>query len=281
MGAMNPTEILDILEKGFSGIHVLVAYLDAACNFLWVNQAYANADGRRPDDFVGKNHFALYPNEENEAIFKRAIETGERFSILERPFRYHDHPERGVSYWDWALEPVKDDDGNVEGLLFLLTNVTDKVRARQHLADTAIYVRGLLEANPDAFVATDVLGRITEVNVAAETLFGYPRSLALGTHFTKYCKDVHHAMEGFQQVLAQGHLHDFPVDVVARDGRIIPTRLNATVHHSAQGELIGVIATAHDMTEHLRVESERRKLYEELLVNVTELRRHESKGPSP
>jgi len=280
MGAMNPTEILDILEKGFSGIHVLVAYLDAACNFLWVNRAYANADGRRPDDFVGKNHFALYPNEENEAIFKRVIETGERFSISRGRFTTTSSGAGG-SYWDWALEPVKDDDGNVEGLLFLLINVTDKVRARQYLADTAIYVRGLLEANPDAFVAIDVLGRITEVNVAAETLFGYPRSLALGTHFTRYCKDVNHAMDGFQQVLAQGHLHDFPVDVVARDGRIIPTRIKATVHHSAQGELIGVIATAHDMTEHLRVESERRKLYEELLVNVTELRRHESKGPSP
>ncbi|MGE0081305.1 MAG: PAS domain S-box protein [Thiohalomonadaceae bacterium] len=273
---MNPTEILASLEKVFSSIHVLVAYLDTSFDFVWVNQAYARADGRRPEDLVGKNHFALYPNEENEAIFRRVLETGERFSILEKPFRYREHPERGITYWDWALEPVRDDGGNVEGLVFLLTDVTDKVRARQGLADAAAYTRGLLEATPDAFIAMDVLGRITEVNVAAETLFGYPREASLGTHFTKYCKDVDQALSGLRQTLEQGSLHDFPLDIVARDGRIIPARVNATVHRSAQGELLGVIATAHDMTEHLRAEGERRKLYEELLASVTELRRNQA-----
>jgi diguanylate cyclase (GGDEF)-like protein/PAS domain S-box-containing protein len=273
---MNPTETLASLEKVFSGIHVMVAYLDTSFDFIWVNRAYAQADGHSPEDLVGKNHFTLYPNDENEAIFRRVVATGESFSILEKPFRYANHPERDVTYWDWALEPVKADHGSVEGLVLLLTDVTEKVKARQRLADAAVYTRGLLEANPDAFIATDVLGRITEVNVAAETLFGYPRAASLGTHFAKFCKDVHQAMDGFRQVLEQGSVHDFPLDVVAGDGRVIPTRINATVHRSAQGELLGVIASAHDMTEQLRAESERRRLYEELLLNVTELRRNEA-----
>ena len=42
----------------------------------WVNRAYAEADGQSPEFFAGKNHFALYPGAEAEAIFRRVVQTG-------------------------------------------------------------------------------------------------------------------------------------------------------------------------------------------------------------
>jgi len=95
--------------------------MDRQFNFVRLNRPYAEADRRPPSFFPGKNHFDLYPNEENERIFRRVVETGEPFFIRAKPFEYAQHPERGVSYWDWSLMPIKDDTGFVTGVVLSLT----------------------------------------------------------------------------------------------------------------------------------------------------------------
>ena len=122
-----------LLERIFSNIHLMIAYLDSEFNFIRVNQAYAKADGRDPAFFVGRNHFELFPHEENERIFRNVVETGETHQFFAKPFEYKYSPERGVTYWDWSLTPVKGRDGSVEGLILALSDVTEKVRAQEAL----------------------------------------------------------------------------------------------------------------------------------------------------
>jgi PAS domain S-box-containing protein len=110
-----------------------LVYLDPDFNFIWVNSAYAQACRRAKEDFVGHNHFEFYPDAENEAIFSRVRDTGEPAKYIEKPFEFPDMPERGVTYWDWTLTPVKDAGGKVEGLVFSLADVTDQVKQRQQL----------------------------------------------------------------------------------------------------------------------------------------------------
>lgn len=113
-----------LLTAILNGTHAMVACVDPEFNFLMVNRAYAAADGREPDFFPGKNHFALYPNAENEAIFRRVVQTGEPCFYCAKPFVYAEHPERGVTYWDWSLIPVKDSTGAVTCMVFTLMDVT-------------------------------------------------------------------------------------------------------------------------------------------------------------
>jgi PAS domain S-box-containing protein len=122
-----------LLETILASTHMLVAYLDTRFHFIHVNRAYADADERDPSFFPGKNHFDLYPDEENEAIFRRVVETGEPFFAYAKPFVYPEHPERGVSHWDWSLVPIRDPEGEIEGLVLTLANVTDRVRAEKQL----------------------------------------------------------------------------------------------------------------------------------------------------
>ena len=111
------TKANELLERIFSSIHVMIAYMDKDFDFIQVNRAYAEADERDPVFFVGKNHFALYPNEENEAIFRQVVETGQPYYTFDKPFEYPEHPERGVTYWDWSLQAVKEADGKVSGVV--------------------------------------------------------------------------------------------------------------------------------------------------------------------
>jgi PAS domain-containing protein len=96
---------------------------------VWVNTAYADACKMRPEEMVGKNHFALYPHAENEAIFRRVRDTGEPVFYKDKPFEFPDQPERGVTYWDWSLMPVKEASGEVRGLVFSLRETTKYKRA--------------------------------------------------------------------------------------------------------------------------------------------------------
>jgi len=123
----------EILEKIFSNTHLMIAYLDKNFNFVRVNRTYADADDRVPEFFEGKNHFDLYPNEENKAIFQNVVETGEPYFAYAKPFKYAEHPERGVTYWDWSLLPVKGEDGKVKELILCIINVTERKKAEKEI----------------------------------------------------------------------------------------------------------------------------------------------------
>jgi PAS domain S-box-containing protein len=121
-----------LLEKIFDNTYTLIAYMDRDFNFIKVNRAYAEADGRTPEFFPGRNHFDLYPHEENEQIFREVVRTGETYVAYEKPFTYPDRPDL-VTYWDWRLQPLKDESGNVESVVLCLLDVTERKHVQQEL----------------------------------------------------------------------------------------------------------------------------------------------------
>jgi PAS domain S-box-containing protein len=126
-------EAHQLLETVYDHTHMMVAYLDPQFNFIRVNRAYARADEREPSFFPGKNHFDLYPNAENEAIFRRVVETGQPHFSFAKSFEYAEHLNRGVSYWDWSLIPIKDENGSVIGLILTLLNVTERKKVEERI----------------------------------------------------------------------------------------------------------------------------------------------------
>ena len=133
----------ELLESMFSSIHLLVAYMDTDFNFIRVNRVYAEADGHTPEFFIGKNHFQLYPNEENEAIFRKVVEKGVPYFVFEKPFEYAGHPERGTTYWDWSLNPVRNPKGEVRGIVLGLVDVTERRYAQDELRKSEQQLRVL------------------------------------------------------------------------------------------------------------------------------------------
>ena len=113
-----------MLETIFDHTHFMIAYMDTDFNFIGVNRAYAEQSNKTPDFFVGKNHFDMYPHKGNEEIFKNVIKTGKPYFAYSMPL---EHPELGITYWDWVIQPVEEDN-QVTGILLSLTDVTDYKR---------------------------------------------------------------------------------------------------------------------------------------------------------
>ena len=74
-----------MLEAFFLHTITPLAFLDQSFDFVRVNGAYAQADGKTPKFFVGKNYFTLYPDAEMRGIFERAVRPNAR--ILPMPAR--------------------------------------------------------------------------------------------------------------------------------------------------------------------------------------------------
>jgi PAS domain S-box-containing protein len=145
-------DLLQHVMNGARNSHLV--YLDRDFNFVRVNEAYARTCGYTPEAMIGKNHFALYPDAENEAIFRRVRDTGEPVTLHDKAFVFPDQPERGVTYWDWTLVPVKDG-GIVTGLVFSLVETTERKRAEQKLEKLNRTLRALNNSNQALLHTTD------------------------------------------------------------------------------------------------------------------------------
>lgn len=131
-----------LLERFFESTLTCAVLLDRDFNFIRVNQAYARACQRDVSEFPGRNHFDLYPSDAR-TVFEEVIRGKQPHAAESRPFQFPDHPEWGVTYWDWTLVPVLDERGEVELLLFCLNDVTERMRAEQELQEAMDQLRGL------------------------------------------------------------------------------------------------------------------------------------------
>jgi PAS domain S-box-containing protein len=170
---MNTMHESGLLEAIFENTLTMIAYLDRDFNFIRVNSTYAHADGKEPEFFVGKNHFDVYPNEDNQKIFQRVVDSGESYFAYAKPFEYEHHPEKGVSHWDWSLTPIRDCAGAVTGIILQLVNVTDRVKTEEKAILDKNFTDAVLQSANALVVVLDKKGQILRFNKACEELTGY------------------------------------------------------------------------------------------------------------
>ena len=171
-------DILQAVMNGAQNSHLV--YLDRDFTFVSVNETYAETCGYRPEQMIGKNHFALHPDAENEAIFTRVRDTGEPVAYHDKPFEFQDQPERGVTYWDWTLTPVKDLEDHIIGLVFSLFETTERKRAEKAVQQSEQRFQDVVLASADWVWEVDEQARYTYASRNVEQILGYTVEEILG-----------------------------------------------------------------------------------------------------
>jgi PAS domain S-box-containing protein len=257
--------VLQVVMNGAKNSHLV--YLDQGFNFVRVNETYAANCGYRPEEMIGKNHFALYPDAENEAIFTRVWDTGEAFEVHDKPFVFPDHPERGVTYWDWTLSPVKNDAGEVTGLVYSLFDTTSRKKAEEALQASEIQFRHLFEKqNVTMFLIDPVSGDILDVNNAAAEFYGYSRD----TLRTMNIKEIDCSPPDEHEVIVKqlkvGKIIQFVTTHRLADGTLRTVEVHVSRITLQDQELS--FSIVHDITERKKAEAQLKTMNEELEQRV-------------
>lgn len=260
-------DILRLVMNGATNCHLV--FLDRDFNFVCVNEAYAKSCGYLPEEMVGKNHFALYPDAENEAIFMRVRDTGVPAHFHDKPFVFPEQPDRGITYWDWNLVPVTDDSGLVSGLVFSLIETTNRERAEIALRASGDRLRLVLEASAMGTFEIDIDTGATRWNAMLYQLLGLrPGDITPAPqNFFQFVHpdDFSFARQQFERALQQGRL-DAEFRIIRADGemRWLAARgqyiEESNEEPGAQGRSLRFMGVNFDITERKRVEEELRKL---------------------
>lgn len=249
--------LLYAVMNGTRNAHLV--YLDRDFNFIHVNQCYAATCGYRPEDMIGKNHFALYPNEENEAIFRRVRDTGEPFELYDKSFEFPDQPERGTTWWDWSLSPVKNQAGAVTGLVLSLIETTARKKVEQALQASEARFRHLFEQHSAIMLLIDpATGKILNANEAAAEFYGHSRATLLHMRMGEISTLSQDETAALLQEVEHNRKKHFTTTHRLADGSIRNVDVNAASICIDEQRLN--FAIIHDITERVRAEADRDRL---------------------
>jgi PAS domain S-box-containing protein len=240
------------LEAFFTHSITPIVFLDKDFNFIMVNEAYARACQRDVSEFPGHNHFEFYPSD-TEEIFRRVVETKTAYQTFARPFTFPDHPEWGITYWDWSLFPVLDNHGEIDFLVFSLNDVTKKKLAEEEAQRHA----QLLDLANDAILICDLYGNISYWNKGAEKLYGWSKNEVIGQNILSLLqtepllksKDVR------ERFFRDGYWEGERVHT-RKDGRKITVHSHWTLQRDDKNKPIAFSEINRDITELKRKERE-------------------------
>ena len=116
------------------------------------------------------------------------------------------------------------------------------------------YARSLIEASLDPLFTISPEGKITDMNNASVEITGKTREQLLGTDFFDYFTEPEKAREGYKEVFAKGFVADYPLTI--RDHKLTDVLFNGSVYKDTQGNVLGIVVVARDITEQKRIEKE-------------------------
>jgi PAS domain S-box-containing protein len=223
-----------------------------------VNEATITVTGVSREGLVGTD-FSNYFTEPDKARqgYKQVFEKG---FVTDYPLTIR-HRDGRLTVVLYNASVYRDVNGNVLGVFAAARDVTEQRQASQ-------YARSLIEASLDPLVTISPEGKITDVNKATETVTGVLREQLIGSDFSVYFTEPEKASAGYQQVIAQGFVKDYPLTIRHTSGRTTDVLYNASVYQSEAGKLAGVFAAARDITERKRAEENLKRVMAEILESV-------------
>jgi PAS domain S-box-containing protein len=162
----------------------------------------------------------------------------------------------------------------------MLTNKIQRLMLKHNKTDTIVkyslqesrYARSLIEASLDPLVTINTEGKITDMNEATANITGITRAKLTDTDFFDYFTEPQKAREVYQEVFAKGSVADSPLTLRHIDGKLTDVLFNGSVYKDVDGNVLGVVIVARDVTVQKRISKELTEaiVFAELATGIAE-----------
>jgi PAS domain S-box-containing protein len=238
----------------------LVVYQDTKHRIIWANRAAYESVTTQPGTLTGKYCYRVWHGRFKtckDCPVAKALKTGktEQAEIAGPDGRYW-------HIWGYPIRNIK---GRITGAVETALNITEGKKAKEALQEREALLHLQFERMPIACITWDLDFRVVSWNPAAEKIFGFPEKDVLGKHPYDFIvpKELQPQIDIIWKRLLEGdrtaHSEN---ENITKDGRIITCYWVNTPLKKANGNVMGAISMAQDITDS-------KKASEELMANLS------------
>ncbi len=252
-------------------------------NFISCNRVAAERLGKPAEDLIGFSLLDIMAPDDAELRRKyseNVIRSGKPTRFTAKSV-YKLHPdesteelkEREGRMYDVSIYPVFNSEGEVNRLAIYSQDVTDRVRAENALKESEERYRNLVALSPDSIAVIQDY-RYQLLNPEFTRLSGFSQDdIENGMSYIKIVQKSDRRMirERIRQRLAGEEVfpQKIPLDLVTKDGRIIPCETaSSKIHYNGRPAVLVII---RDITERKETELALKAREEELEVKANDL----------
>ncbi|MBN1577277.1 MAG: PAS domain S-box protein [Chitinispirillaceae bacterium] len=251
-------------QRYLDTVEAIIVVLDAQGQITLINRKGCRLLGYEEAELIGELWFetclpaplgmeTVYP------VFQKLI-SGEMASL-----EYFENPvitrQGTIRHIAWHNSLLRDDAGNITGVLSAGEDITERRKAEADLVDEKERLLVTIRSIGDAVIATDTRGMIVLMNKVAESLTGWEFTAAKGRPLADVFVIINERTRRpcenpVDKVLKTGSIVNLANDtlLVNRDGVEIVIADSGAPIHDRENVIIGVVLVFRDTTEKRRAE---------------------------
>jgi PAS domain S-box-containing protein len=178
-------------------------------------------------------------------VLKTGKEIEQQEIIIERP-------DGKLLYVNPYPKPLFDENGNLEGAMNMLVDIT----RRKSDEEKAAMLSSIVKSSNAAIISKTLNGIVTSWNPAAQQIFGYTPEEMIGQPIIKLIPhDLYHEEEEILGKLRKGERIEHMETIrITKDGHLIDISLSVSPVKDESGKIIGVSKIARDISNIKRAE---------------------------
>jgi len=248
----------NLFESLLDNIPDSIYFKDKEYKYTKVNKAKAENIGKKPIDFIGKNDFEIYPEEEAKKIIeedKKVINYGKE--IINKIVQIKDF--NGIKHWYSVTKiPRFNNNGEITGLMGInreITNVKESEKKYKSLFETAI----------DPIIVIDNNNTYIDVNNQITNILGYKKEEIIGKKINQVnilSKESEKIVyENYQKRMKGENIPPYEIQVISKSGEIIPAEINACALYE-NNQVVGDLVIIRDLRERYKNKKIEKELFE-------------------
>lgn len=249
-------------ERLFSGSPEAAVFVDARDHVLDTNSRFSELFGYSSEEALGKALDDLIVptdrREEAEILTQKSM------------VGYVDHEtvrkrKDGLSIPVLMSAAPVTLEGQYTGCVVLYRDIAERKKIEEQLRESEERLRGITERSFDAILSMDLEGRITFVSFVAERILGYKpeeiKGKSLHTFFAE--REIPKAAQAFAEVASGKSMRGLELELLRKDGSSVTVEVNGAPIIK-DGKVVGVQATARDISERKQMQQKLQEYSEEL-----------------
>jgi len=239
------------------GVGIIHVSLDG--HFKQINQKFCEIVGYARDELIHKSfQDIIFPDDLDASIhYIRELLADEipAFSMEKRYVR----KDRSLVWVNLTVSLLRDAGGIPTYLIGVIEDITERKQAEKSLRESSDEIEDLYNHAPCGYHSLDRDGIIRIINDTELAWLGYTREEIVGKSLAELLTPD--SLQTFQQTFPQlkdaGEIHDVELNLICKDGAIIPVMISATALYDEGGNFMMSRSTVYDMTERRKMEQER------------------------